>query len=300
MTQNNDNLQCWSACWKATTSAVQKETDEHKVAASWNKRWGDRPKRHAQAPGDRERMEKSADETIGFLKDAGFTFRDSRILDIGCGPGTLAIPLAREGADVTALDISGTTLGQVREAAEKEGLAVQTQECSWWTADIDQLGSRKKYDLVIASRTPAICDAESIERMMACSKNLCYYSSFLTLGENRAQAEIRKIVAGDGAAPRDDMRRHFQAYTMVFPFMYLYFAGYLPMVRLNSRDEHPVSDPAEAAERAIRMHSRDGDLPDETKEKIRACFCNAPPGAESGASPAGCHGMMIWSVKGRQ
>ena len=46
-----------------------------------------------------------------------------RVIDIGCGPGALAIHLARAGADVTAIDHSEGMIGRLRhrlEAAEEE------------------------------------------------------------------------------------------------------------------------------------------------------------------------------------
>jgi len=298
--KQNDNIKYWSDCWKATTSAVQTEPDESKVAERWNQRWEKRPKRHEGGPGD-EMMKRSSLETIGFLEENGFAIAGSKILDIGCGPGTLSIPLARAGAEVTSLDISSKSLERVAEVAEKEDLPVETLVCSWWSADIDELGLRNKYDLVIASRTPSINDAETLERMMACSKNLCYYSSFLNVGENMAHTDLRKLISGEGDEPAAGRmhHRHHQAYTMFFPFMYLYFSGCRPVVKLNQRGENREVKWEDAAEKAIHSFGHRQTLDDEAKERIRNYFRDASEDGMYRNSPTGCHGMMIWSVDGK-
>jgi SAM-dependent methyltransferase len=52
----------------------------------------------------------------------------ARVLDVACGTGNLAIPLARKGAIVTGVDIAPNLLVQARERAASEGLSVQFDE----------------------------------------------------------------------------------------------------------------------------------------------------------------------------
>jgi len=47
-----------------------------------------------------------------------------KVLDIGCGPGDLAIALARRGYDVTAVDVSHVAIDMARAKARDEGLTV--------------------------------------------------------------------------------------------------------------------------------------------------------------------------------
>jgi SAM-dependent methyltransferase len=51
-----------------------------------------------------------------------------RVLDVACGTGNLAVPAARLGAVVTGVDIAPNLLEQAREAANREGLAIQFDE----------------------------------------------------------------------------------------------------------------------------------------------------------------------------
>jgi len=51
-----------------------------------------------------------------------------RVLDVACGTGNTAIPLARRGAVVTGVDIAPNLLMQARERAAVEGLAITFDE----------------------------------------------------------------------------------------------------------------------------------------------------------------------------
>ena len=47
------------------------------------------------------------------------------VLDLGCGPGRHALPLARAGLDVTAVDTSEHLLASLEERAAVEGLKIE-------------------------------------------------------------------------------------------------------------------------------------------------------------------------------
>lgn len=48
----------------------------------------------------------------------------AQVLDVACGTGNVAIPLARRGAQVTGIDIAPNLLEQARQRAEAEGLQI--------------------------------------------------------------------------------------------------------------------------------------------------------------------------------
>lgn len=52
----------------------------------------------------------------------------SRMLDVGCGAGQIAIPAARAGVHVTAVDIATNWIEHARARAAAEGLAVQFED----------------------------------------------------------------------------------------------------------------------------------------------------------------------------
>ena len=65
-----------------------------------------------------------------------------RVLDLGCGPGLLALPFARIGADVVAVDPEPDMLAAASEAAESEGLRLEFREGSSFELPAD-LGTIK-------------------------------------------------------------------------------------------------------------------------------------------------------------
>lgn len=77
---------------------------------------------------------------------------DWTVLDIGCGPGTLGIPLAKKAKSVTGLDVSPEMLRFLGENAEKNGLDnVDCVNASWQDAfDGDRIGP---HDVIVASRS---------------------------------------------------------------------------------------------------------------------------------------------------
>jgi len=52
----------------------------------------------------------------------------SRVLDVACGTGNLAIPAARAGAAVTGVDIATNLLEQARGRAEAEGVSIRFED----------------------------------------------------------------------------------------------------------------------------------------------------------------------------
>ncbi len=65
--------------------------------------------------------------SMEFYPALGIT-RGERVLDVGCGAGQLALPAARDGAQVTAVDIAANLVEQGRAAAAKEKLSVKFEE----------------------------------------------------------------------------------------------------------------------------------------------------------------------------
>lgn len=68
-----------------------------------------------------------------------------RVLDIGCGGGLLAEPLARMGARVTGIDAGAGNIAVARLHGEQSGLAIAYRHA---TAD-DLAGAGERFDLVL-------------------------------------------------------------------------------------------------------------------------------------------------------
>jgi SAM-dependent methyltransferase len=101
--------------------------------------------------------------------------KQSTILDVGAGPGTLAVPLAGLAAHVTAVEPANGMAEVMREYAAQEGISnLDIVQKKW--EDIDPKTDLKdSYDIVFASHSLGMPDIkESIEKMIAVASGKIY------------------------------------------------------------------------------------------------------------------------------
>ncbi len=92
------------------------------------------------------------------------------VLDVGCGPGTLAIPLARQVARVTAMDFSEQMLAELNMRTEAAALRNIKAVHASWSDDWQECGV-ERHDLVLAARSLAVDDLRgALEKMIHWSK----------------------------------------------------------------------------------------------------------------------------------
>lgn len=92
---------------------------------------------------------------------------EARVLDVGCGPGTLSIPLAQATAAVTAIDYAAGMLDELNRAARQRNLVnIKSVCCAWEDHWPDQ--GITPHDIAIASRSMNIDNLErGIEKLIA-------------------------------------------------------------------------------------------------------------------------------------
>lgn len=169
-------------------------------------------------PGQRKEVER-------FLSQ--FDWSDTEtVLDIGAGPGTHAIPLAKMGKRVTALDFSKKMLEELAKVAQVEGVEVETLQGRWLEVELE-----KKYDKVLClnSLGVASCDAEQRSHLIKTLeklKNSCKKQLIILIphADSPLSEEMRGILGIDNLTQE---RRRIAA---------LYFAmvdcGMLPDLRI--------------------------------------------------------------------
>jgi len=148
--------------------------------------------------------------------------KDSKVLDIGCGPGTYALPLASMVSHITALDAAPEMLSVLTEQAEQRGIANISPLCvKWEESDFDG-----EFDFVLAAFSPAIRSAEALLKM---NKASCKYASIITHAglddfQMRLRNDLWETVLGK--------KCESSVFHIIYPLNYLYAIGIRPSLRL--------------------------------------------------------------------
>jgi len=88
----------------------------------------------------------------------------ARVLDLGCGPGTIAIPLSRTGADIVAVDRDAVMLGEARRLASERGGG----RIRWLCARVeDVLPNLGRFQLVTLGQSLHWMDRDLVLRQLA-------------------------------------------------------------------------------------------------------------------------------------
>lgn len=113
-------------------------------------------------------------------------------LDVGCGAGLLSEPLARLGADVTAIDAAPENIAAARLHAEGQGLAIDYR-----VGGIEAIGSR--HDLVTSLEVVEhVADPQAFVRGLAgaMAENALL---ILSTPNRSAMSRLMMIVIGEGS-----------------------------------------------------------------------------------------------------
>ena len=114
------------------------------------------------------------------------------VLDVGCGSGTMAVPLARRVASVTALDFSPRMIELLRRRCAEEGIENVTAVIGSWGDDWDRLGIGT-HDVALASRSLAVEDLRgAVTKLDRAARRQVFISSLV--GDGPADRRIFEAV----------------------------------------------------------------------------------------------------------
>ncbi len=162
----------------------------------------------------------------GFLRllDASVDFDEGmRVMDIGCGTGTYAIPLSERVKEVTAVDISPEMLDYARvNAAQNHRDNIDFVCADWIGVDLIERRWEKRFDLVIAHNSPAIADTSAFEKMIASSNKYCFLAK-PTRRNDSVTAKLSELLGHSGDKNSVDE-------SMMISFAILWYRGLLPEI----------------------------------------------------------------------
>lgn len=156
----------WEAAWEQVRrdSTLKDSQVRHperweifydQFASVWEDLWGQ----------DRALGEKVAEA----LLTQGLVGSERTVLELGSGPGTLAVALARKGAPVTALDKSAGMIDLLKNRVRQWGLDnLRVEQADW-----EGFHPKQRYDLVVAAFFPPVFEPAGLRRMESFSKNRC-------------------------------------------------------------------------------------------------------------------------------
>jgi hypothetical protein len=117
---------------------------------------------------------------------------DSRVLDVGAGPGTLAIPIAMQAAHVTAVEPSNGMMTVMKEFIDEWQISnILCIQKRWEDVNI-QSDLKPPYDVVIASYSLGMEDIEGAIQMMVNASSKYVYLYWFA-GETAWETRYRDI-----------------------------------------------------------------------------------------------------------
>lgn len=114
------------------------------------------------------------------------------VLDIGCGPGTYTIPLAKHSRYVVGLDSAQGMIDELSARASAKGITNIEGITGRWE---DMRGI--DFDLVLSALSPAVSDAESLMRMGSVTRRDCCYITAALGEEMRTRNELWERLVGE-------------------------------------------------------------------------------------------------------
>ena len=247
-------------------------------------RGSDRPHKPASAWDERAKALSSkvmqSDYTRAFLARMDLAGANT-LLDVGCGPGTIGVPLATKLQAVYGLDYSAVMLECMQENAQKAGVDNVHSLLLSWTDDWAEV---PVCDIVVASRSSIVPDmAEALCKMTSHARLRCYMTHLV--GGHFGDASIAQLLGRQQRAFPD----------------YIYIVNLLYGMGLHPRLDY-MEFPGRLAGTANvevfieKVSWSFGDLSEEDNYKLRAWYEADAQRAQQGGEPMRW-AMISWDVR---
>jgi SAM-dependent methyltransferase len=236
------------------------------------------------------RREKKLKTVLDLINSTGLDLAGAEVLDIGAGTGALAIPLAKMGARVTVVDFSAEMLKRLNQRAEDENVILtRTVLASWDKIDLDAEGFCKKFDLVIASMTPAVQTPDAFNLMLEASRGICFYSGWVDRKRDPAFNELYRTLFNQ------EFREGSHGFYL--PFMDLYLKGYRRTVTLRQEVQHGDETVDEMVNSIVGFFSATKDIDTAMRNQIHEFILTRSKDGKYYSESVATTGMMVWDMR---
>lgn len=239
---------------------------------------------------EKDKRETQIAETCAFLKREGVSFKGSRILDIGCGPGRFTFAFAERGAQVVCIDSAENMIVRLREEMpESLQENITSLHADWHTLDLEEHGFTKAFDLVFANMTPAVMGPETFLKLMDASRQWCWFRGWAGRRENKLLEGLHKELFNKES---DRFSGNF-----IITFNLVYALGFFPSCTFQSIGWTRRTTVSEAIEFYSNFfHSGDSQPPDELREKITRYLEKTAKDGYIEYAAGGHTGAMLWNI----
>lgn len=232
------------------------------------------------------------DEVLLLLREKNILRSGMKILDLGCGAGRFAIPFAKIGAYVTALDASEEMLRCLEEETPPELASFITPiRSDWHTADIAQLQFERAFDLSFAHMTPAITGPKTFLKFLSTSREWFVFVGWDGDRRQNTVDEVWRRVTGKEP-------EHNTIGDVIYPFNLVYSMGYRPYIDFQRRRYEHMVDIEKEADLLLDMFC---EIADGSQQKLRQQIVSVLQemgfGGKVKTVLRGCVGRMVWSAK---
>jgi SAM-dependent methyltransferase len=275
----------WESEWIAEKKRSLYEVRQKNIdqAEWWNRRAPGFNARHGE-----KRKGGSCGNILEMIHRSGFVDPKTWMLDIGCGPGNYAIPLAARFEKVVALDTSPEMLSILETRARDMGIRnIETVCMPWEDVDLDGMNWRGRFGLVAAIKSPGIRDVETLRKMIDASMSGCFYSGFV-LREDYAQADIWQLTFREKMPPVS--ADAFYVYHLVHAM------GYLPSIELRRYRSGSLDDIETAKENLALMMAPYEDPSGMMAERISEYVMEKSTDGRFEKIVRSEEGSVLWSV----
>lgn len=238
--------QAWEEARKSSSYVKKRIRNEKEAIEFWNKLAPTYGKRSSG------RGQKRLKRVIRLLEHEKILTPETKILDIGCGPGTYTLPFARQVKSITVLDGALEMCRLLKQRAEEEKLEnIKVMHQMWKDVDLEKEGMVNRFDLVFASMTPAVCNYDTLIKLNRASKKFCCVISSAGGRFSPARQELWELIFNE--------KDTGCGFGIIYMFNLLYSMGYYPVPQYFDSErirEEPIGLAIERLSRSFWLYTK--------------------------------------------